>query len=118
MARTNLTVVSPSTSGIQINASAVDVASDAVNGNEFDNDGSTFLFVRNSDSSSHVLTLNSPAVVDGTALPVKTVTIAASTTKWFGPFPPRLYNQSNNRVAVDSNSALMFFQCVRIPRMG
>ena len=117
MARTLITANTPTTSGLQVHT-GVDIAADVANGNEFDNSGNVFLLVRNSDASAHTLTLNTPLAVDGTALPVRTVSITASSARWFGPFSPEIYNQTNGRVAIDSDSALLFFQCLRIPTVG
>jgi hypothetical protein len=124
MARTAITVNVPSTSGLLIGAGG-DVAGDTVNGNQFLNDGSTFLLVRNTDvSNPHTITFKSPGSVDGTAIPDVAVTIPTNTVKWFGPFPPRVYNAGNAAsgsdagfVNMDINSATLFLQCFRIPNV-
>jgi hypothetical protein len=55
------------------------------------NNGSTWLEVQNTDSSSHTVDFPQVAVDDVT--PVKTLTVPASSTRLFGPIPSVYYNQ-------------------------
>jgi hypothetical protein len=115
MARGVLTVTPVSTSGIRTGA-GFDVAADTVNQQEFPNDGSMFLCVRNADgAASHNVTFYAQGTIDGAAISTKVVTIALSGTKWFGPFRPRLYNQANGNVPIDGDSNQLFFQVFRVP---
>ena len=118
MARTTLTVTPITNLGVRIH-SGFDVAADAVNGNDFDNDGATFLFVRNSDVSSRNIVFKGPLTVDGAVVPDKTIAVTAGAILWFGPFAPRIYNQTPGnvagRVSFDVSSALLFVQAIRIP---
>lgn len=69
------------------------VAGDAVNGNVSLNDGATVLAVFNADSSTHNLTVQVAAGVDGlTAGPrAYVVPVTASGTQLVGPFPIQFY---------------------------
>lgn len=118
MARTVLSATVASTSGIRVHT-GFDVAADVTNGNEFDNDGNVFLLVRNSDGSvSHTVTFYAQGLIDGSSIPVKSVAIAANLIKWFGPFAPSRYNQANGRIPIDADSAAVFYQVLRIPKVS
>jgi hypothetical protein len=57
-----------------------------------DGDGDLFLAVINASAGSINVTVNTPATQDGLAVASQVVAVAASTTKFIGPFPPRTYN--------------------------
>ncbi len=121
MARTQLTVVNGTSLGISV-GSGVDVAGDSANGNEFINDGVTFLLVRNTDVSPRSITFKGPFAVDGTSVTDVVVSISASTSKFFGPFPVRIFNGGNQAsgsdagfVNMDISNALLFLQAIRVP---
>lgn len=78
---------------------------DHTNGNQFVNNGATWLEVISSDGSSQtvgfILGSGAAALVDGLTLPEKIITIPAGATRLIGPFPPQLYNQASSLVFVD-----------------
>jgi hypothetical protein len=120
MARTTLSITVASSAGFRVHT-GFDVAADTANGNDFDNDGSTFLAVRNSSGGSLNFVLKGPQLVDGTVIADVTASIGAGAIKWFGPFPTRIFNQNNQagavvgRVACDSAAGGIFLQCFRVP---
>lgn len=72
----------------------------AADGNSFPNDGRTFLHVKNG-ATDVVVTTRITKVVDGQAVTNPTVTVPATEERMIGPFPPGLYNQSDDTVYVD-----------------
>lgn len=117
MARTNLTVVIPSTSGLDISTGA-DTAGDVANGNEFDNDGSVLVKVRNADgAAAHNFSVACPLLIDGNAVASVSASVPLSTTRFFGPFPTSVYNQDNGRAGINVDSAQLFIKCIRIPEV-
>jgi hypothetical protein len=76
-------------------------AVDQPNGNKWTNTGREVLLVANGSGGNVVLTLNVPAG-DRTynKAYTKTFTVAAGDTGVFGPFPPSVYNQSDQTVTV------------------
>lgn len=119
MAATTLTITVASSSGFRVHT-GFDVAADNANGNDFDNDGATFLTARNSSAGSLNVTLKGPLLIDGTVIPDVTAAIPAVTIKWFGPFPTRIFNQNQQggavlgRVTVSAPAAI-FLQVFRVP---
>lgn len=80
------------------------VATDAVNGNTFLNDGNTWLEVTNTDSSTHTLTIHLAQLVDGQAATSITKTLTASATKRYAKFPVKEYGAA---VLITVDSALL-----------
>lgn len=73
----------------------------AAGGDEFPNDGNTYVEIINSSgSNSYTVTFTTPASVQGVALENPTATVGTSARKKIGPFPTRLFNNANGRVAV------------------
>jgi len=73
----------------------------AAGGDEFPNDGSTYVEVVNSSAANtYTLTFTTPATVEGVAIADPTVAIAISSRKKIGPFPVSVFNNSSGRVAV------------------
>ncbi len=101
MARTTLNFQQVVRTGIVPTFTAVD----AVNGNQFANDGRMGLHVKNAGASPTNATFLTPQVIDGDlAVPDRVVTIAAGAEKKIGPFPPsgpEGYNQADGNVYVD-----------------
>lgn len=62
--------------------------------------GQSYLYIKNGDGSSHVLTLvyNASATFDGVAVPNHTFTLAAGGLYILGPFDPQKYNDANGNV--------------------
>ncbi len=92
MARINVTVLETDPNGI-VDAEAVDVALDAVNGAMFTNDGKTRLWVKNSGAGPHVVTIVTPRTIEGLAVADKTYTIGIGKYAVVGPFRRDLYAQ-------------------------
>lgn len=87
-----LTVQEISRSGV-----APSFASAAGGGDQFLNDGKTYLEVVNGATDCNV-TIVTQSTVDGLAVADKTVTVSASTRKKIGPFPPSIYNDTSGYV--------------------
>lgn len=118
MARTQISVNTPSSSGMSVHTGA-DVAADVANGNAFLNDGDPFLLCRNSNgATTRNLTIQSPLTPDGLAVTAVTVAIPASTIFWLGPFPGRLYTQADGMVYINGDANDLFFQLVDCAPLG
>lgn len=76
------------------------LASAAVGGDEFANDGKTFLEVANGSGSSITVTIATQMTVDGKAVADDAISVGAGVTKQIGPFPPHIYNDANGKVQV------------------
>jgi hypothetical protein len=84
-----LTVTSISRAGVAANPTA---ATSGAGGDEFANDGHTFIEVVNGGGGSITVTLDIKVTVDGNAVTDRTVTVAAGARKRIGPFPTAFYN--------------------------
>lgn len=66
------------------------------------NDGRTIIEIVSSDAGSQTVAFEIPtSLVDGQAVSPKTVTIPAGETRWAGPFPKAIYNQSGGELFVN-----------------
>lgn len=73
----------------------------AAGGDEFPNDGSTYVeIVNSSGANAYTVTFTSPATVEGVAIADPTVSVAVSSRKKVGPFPVGVFNNTSGRVAV------------------
>ena len=70
----------------------------AAGGDEFANSGDEFIHIKNGDASSHTLTIETPATVDGLAVADRTVSIPAGEERMVGPFQAATYNDSGGLV--------------------
>lgn len=70
----------------------------ATEGDDFTNDGYTFLHVKNGGASPITVTITTPAKVHGVDVADITVSVPASGERMIGPFPPILFNDSAGRV--------------------
>jgi len=94
MAATILTVQVVSLTGIAPTYGAATVTQ----GDDFENDGNTFLQVKNSGTQK-TITITTPATIHGVAIADVAVIIPATTgDKMIGPFPPEIFNDGNGRV--------------------
>jgi len=73
----------------------------SADGNKFTNDGRIILRVFNDNGSAITVTVQTPGMVDGLSIADRTVSVANGDTKYIGPFPPGIYNQSDGMVYVD-----------------
>lgn len=76
-------------------------AVDQPNGNQFSNDGTMFLHVKNGSASPITVTIATPGLVDGLAVADLAVTVTNAQERMIGPFPPNIYNQAGGLVYVD-----------------
>ena len=112
-ARTVLTVQSVTRSGTVPTYGAVD----AVNGDEFTNDGRTFIHVKNGAGAPITVTISTPGTVDGLAVAERTVSVTNASEKMIGPFPPGTYNQATGEVHLDysSGTSITIAVCKLVP---
>lgn len=100
MARVQIPVTTVTKSGV---AQPAQTTGDSVNGHYFLNDGTTILEIVSSDAGSQTVTIQTSKTVDGYALADQTVTMAAGTTQYVGPFTTGTFNQSGStQVYVDT----------------
>jgi len=86
---------------IVVTGLAPSFAAVAAGGDEFPNDGNTYVEIINSSgANSYTITFTTPATFEGVAVDNPTVTIGTSARKKIGPFPIRAFNNANNRVAL------------------
>jgi hypothetical protein len=70
------------------------------NGVTFPNDGNVIVKITNPSGAPATATVISTATVSGEALADKDIAVAAGITKWAGPWPPVLYNDSDGLVTI------------------
>ena len=68
---------------------------DSVNGNMIANDGRLFLRVQNVNAAAQTIGFVTPGTVDGLAIADVSVSIPTNGIRYFGPFPPSIYNTAN-----------------------
>lgn len=91
---------------VSIDGVAVTLAAAAGGGDTFVNDGNTIFVVSNGGGGSITVTFDvrPTAIRTASGAPVdvsdKAITVAAGATKYVGPFPPELYNNSSQVVSV------------------
>lgn len=69
---------------------------------QFSNDGTIILELKNTNGASRTVTVATPGTMDGLAIADSTATLGATTGDLiFKPFPPQIYNQSDDYVYVD-----------------
>ena len=67
---------------------------DSSNNHVLSNNGEVVLVARNADAGgAHVVTLVTPAEVDGLAVADQAISVPASSTRFIGPLNPNTYNQ-------------------------
>jgi hypothetical protein len=93
MPRVNVPVTEVTRAGI---VPATEVAGDATNFHYINNDGVTWLELRNAGASSRTFTSVVNVTVDGQTVTNPTVTLAASAIKKVGPFPITVYGTTFN----------------------
>jgi len=96
-------------------AAAAEHDGDSVNGHQFTNaNGDVVLLVRNADGSNpHTVTIHVHQQVDGQSVASRAVAVPASSSKYFGPFPPGVYGSP---VLVDADSAQLKLSTYQVPR--
>ena len=74
-----------------------------------ENDGNVVVQVYNPTGSEVTITLTPAATVAGLTVTGPTIAIASGATRWVGPFPPAVFNDSDGRAyIVDPSGALHF----------
>ena len=96
MARQSLSVQDIARSGLSPSYSSA-----VGDGHSVQNNGRVFIHVKNGDSSSKTITIQTPGTVDGLAVADRDVSIPAGEERMIGPFPPGQYNQSDGDIYVD-----------------
>ncbi len=96
MARSALTVQSIVPAGLEATYEAANVA-----GNEFTNDGSMFLHVKNGSASPINVTIQTAGMVGGLAIADVVVAVTNAEDRLIGPFRPDIYNRTDGLVYVD-----------------
>ena len=103
MAATELTVRTPGRTGVL--TSAADAA-DVANGNKFDNDGKTLLYVaKGAGGASVTLTFSMTPTAFGDAVTAQTTAVTTTEDTVIGPFPVDRFNQSGD----DAGSVVIAF---------
>ncbi len=72
----------------------------AANGDFFNNNGKTFLSVKNGDGSAHVVTITSQVPCNQGVTHNPAVSVAAGAEELIGPFPTDRFNDVNGQVQV------------------
>jgi hypothetical protein len=90
-----LTIQDISRSGLTPSFAAAGVA-----GDEFSNDGMTYIEVINGDAGAHVVTIATQLTDDGLAVADRTVSVGAGVRKKIGPFQKSIYNDANGKVQI------------------
>lgn len=90
-----LSLVVISRSGVAPAPVAADVAGDT-----FPNGGQEFLRIINGSGAPITATAAITETVDGVTPAGKQITVPAGESRYFGPFPPSQYNDTNGRVAI------------------
>lgn len=100
MPRTALTITPVTRAGI---APPTQNNSDPANNHSLAyNSGGIIIEAQNTHATlARVVTVETPGVVDGLAVADLTVSVAATTTRLIGPFPPGVYNQGDGTVNIN-----------------
>lgn len=116
--RTNvnlLTLVDPQGT---VSAGAADLAwtaADVSNGNSFVMSGKEMIFVTNSDSVSHNVTISSAPDVLGRTKDIGPYAVGAGKVSVFGPFNTHGWRQSDRSFYLAGDNAQIKFAIVRLP---
>lgn len=74
-------------------APAAETDGDPVNHHVVNNDGQVLLLVRNAGASARDITFRFASAVDGQAVTPRVVSVPASASRYFGPFPTSDYGE-------------------------
>jgi hypothetical protein len=100
MARVSIPVTTIDRTG---EAPPAQVNADSVNKNQLDaNDGRTIIEIVSSDAGAQTVAFEIPgSLVDGQAVTPKAITVPAGATRYIGPFPKAIYNQTGGELFLD-----------------
>lgn len=73
-------------------------------GDQFPNDGKVFLVVRNGGAAAITVTVDATSSVKGVPFQDVQFSVAAGETRFAGPWPPEIFNDSNGRVNITYSS--------------
>lgn len=92
-------------------------SSAASGGNQFVNDGKTFLHIKNTNAAVRAITVTTPVTIQGLAVGDVNVSIPATTgDKMIGPFPTSYFNYSGALTKVDFSAvADVTIAAIRLP---
>lgn len=106
------------TSGVAVTELASTVIATGVGHNTFQNtDDLVWMWVQ-SQTATLSLTVYNQQVIDGIPGPDKVVTMATPMERYFGPWPPAVFNDPNGLVHFNFNTLANVFHCMlfRVPR--
>lgn len=107
-----LVVADLSRSGLDIST----LVAAAGGGDTMPNDGKTFLAIKNGSGAGITVSAAITRTVDGVTPAAKSVTVPASATYLFGPFPVADYNDANGAVALTySGVTSLTLKPIRMP---
>jgi len=95
MAATELTVQTMTSAGLEATFTAANA-----DGNFFENNGRTFIWIKNGDVSDHSIVIDSPGACDQGFYHDVTVVVAAGEERLIGPFTTARFNDTNGNVNV------------------
>ena len=98
MAAVDLTVIRPVRTGVAPSAQT-GVAIGTTDQYFVANDGAVFLRVSDGAALA-TMTIVTYSIVDGLAVPDRTVAIPTGAVRYIGPFPPDIYNDSDRKIQV------------------
>lgn len=70
----------------------------AAGGDQFLNDGKTFLYFKNTNAATRTVTIATGGSIGGLAIADVAITVAQNEEKVIGPFDPRLFNDANGYI--------------------
>ena len=95
MAATEITVQSMTSAGLEVTFEAANAA-----GNFFENNGRTYLVVKNGDSSDHSVIIDSPGACDQGFYHDVTIVVTLAEERSIGPFSTARFNDTSGNVNV------------------
>ena len=96
----------------------VSYANSAAEGDEFVNDGQTFLAIRNQAGTAISVVIPTTATLSGYPLADQTIPVSANATVFAGPFGKSLFDNSSGRVSVQYSSVTSVSIAALRLRMG
>ncbi len=115
MARTLLTATVAPGQYPAAGVAATEAASDVANGNMFVSTGKELLVARNTDVSTHHVTVNSVADDKGRTGDITSEAIAAGAIRVYGPFAKSYWAQSNGNINCSADDATVKFTVIQLP---
>lgn len=98
MPRVDIPVTQLNRTGV---APPAQINGDLTNKHQFPNNGATIIEVVSSDAGAQTVTVETPGSVDGLAVADQVISVPAGATRFIGPFPTTIYNQSDGMLYVN-----------------